>query len=113
MKRSEYKMRIREEALRKVKGPSGGITGSREFRERIEQTRHQMLHRAKWGGDPKVSQVKSELNYLLNNYLPVYDQRILMLIEEWRRTGDPSYSPEVRVRLRKAREEHRRKAQPL
>ena len=105
-KKSDYKLRIREEARRKVKGPTGGVTGPREYRERVEQQRAQLLRKASEGGDPKVARVKNELMYLLNNYLPQYDHRINMLVDEWRRSGDPDYDPSVKIKVRKARQQH-------
>jgi hypothetical protein len=64
------------------------------------------------GGDGKAQRVKNELNYLLNNYLPSYDMRIEQLIDEWRRSGDPSYDPGIRARLRRARQDHMSKSNP-
>ncbi|MBI3117284.1 MAG: hypothetical protein HYZ00_01270 [Candidatus Hydrogenedentes bacterium] len=112
-KKSDFKMKIRDEALRKVKGPAGGVTGSREYRDRVEKMRSQMLQKAAEGGDSKASRIKSELNYLLNNYLPKYDGRIEGLIDEWRRTGDPSYDPGIRLKLRRARQDHDKNATPI
>lgn len=111
-KKSDFKMRIREEAKRKVKGPTGGVSGSREYRERVEKMRGQILQKASEGGDPRSSRIKSELTYLLNNYLPAYDNRIQTLIDEWRRSGDPSYDPAIRIKLRRARQEHMKSENP-
>ena len=55
---------------------------------------------------------KNELTFLLNNYLPKYDSRIEALIDIWRRSGDPSYSPSIRTKLRQARRDHMRKSNP-
>jgi len=44
--------------------------------------------------------------YLINNFLPAYETRILQLIDEWRRTGDPSYDPGIRMKLRQAQRDY-------
>jgi len=112
MKKSERKLQMREEAKRKIKGATGGVTGSREYRERVEQGRRHLLQKASEGGDTRGQKAKGELNYLLNNYTPQYESRIEMLIDQWRRSGDPTYDPGIRLRLRKARQEHM-KSEPL
>lgn len=108
MKKSERKLQMREEARRKLKGASGAVTGSREYREKVERGRRHLLHKSSEGGDLKAQRAKAELTYLINNYLPTYDMRIETLIDEWRRSGDPSYDPGIRVQLRKARQKHMR-----
>lgn len=106
MKKSERKLQMREEAKRKIKGPSGGVTGSREYRARVEQGRKQLMQKGAEGSDTKTQQIKAELTYLINNYVPSYDMRIEHLIDQWRMSGDPHYDPGVRVELRKARQRH-------
>ena len=109
MKKSERKMMIREEAKRKIHGGNSGVTGSREYRERIERGRQQLLRKSSEGGDAKGKRIKGELLYLINNYVPSNDTRIVHLIDEWRRSGDPSYDPGIRLALRKARQEDMKK----
>lgn len=104
--KSERKLQLRDEAKRKIKGASGGVTGSRAYREKVEQGRRQLLMKSAEGGDSRAKQIKAELHYLVNNYVPRYDGRIEALIEEWRGSGDSSYDPEIRVALRKARQKH-------
>lgn len=106
LKKSERKLQMRDEAKRKIKGPSGGVTGSREYREKVEQGRRQLLMKAAEGGDNRAQQIRAEVTYLINNYVPSYDHRIEALIDAWRGTGDPSYDPEVKVAFRKARQKH-------
>lgn len=104
--KSEYKLRMREEAKRKVRGGKYDPVSSRTYRENVEQGLKTLRTVSSEGGDPKAMRVRNELNYLLNNYLPQYDMRIEQLIEEWRRSGDPSYDVSVRVRFRSARREY-------
>ena len=78
----------------------------------IEQGRRQLLLKCNEGGDSASKQYKSELMYLLNNYMPQYDMRIEALIDSWRTSHDPSYDPMIRVRLRQARIEFMRKSNP-
>ncbi|HPO12543.1 MAG TPA: hypothetical protein PLI09_03790 [Candidatus Hydrogenedentes bacterium] len=106
LKKSERKLQMREEARRKIKGSSGGVTGSREYREKVEQGRRQLLMKSAEGGDSHAQQFKAEIHYLINNYVPSYDARIEALIDKWRTSGDPAYDPEVRVALRRARQKH-------
>lgn len=106
LKKSERKLQIREEARRKVKGPGGGVLGTREYRERVEKGRRELLQKGAEGDDTAAQQAKSELIYLIRNYLPAYESRIETLIDQWRRSGDPSYDPGIRIELRKARQEH-------
>ncbi len=106
LKKSERKLQMRDEARRKIKGAAGGVTGSREYREKVEQGRRQLMVKAAEGGDSRAQQYKAEIHYLINNYVPSYDARIEALIDKWRSSGDPAYDPEVRVELRKARQKH-------
>ena len=110
---SQRKMQMREEARKKIKGPSGGVTGSREYRERVEQGRQQFLVKSSEGGDPRAKRLKGEIEYLLNNYSPAYDTRLEGLIDQWRRSGDPTYSPEIKIRLREARKLYMRDSKPI
>jgi hypothetical protein len=106
LKKSERKLQMREEARRKIKGPSGGVVGSREFRAKVEQGRQHLVKKAAESGDSKTQRVKAELHYLINNYTPGYDARIEALIDQWRISGDPSYDPGIRVTYRRARQKH-------
>ncbi len=104
--KAERKARMREEAKKKIYGAGGGVTGSRQYRERVEQGRKRLLQKSSEGGDKLAQRVKGELNYLINNYVPAHDARIATLIDQWRTSGDPEYSPEVKVRYLKARQRH-------
>ncbi len=107
--KSELKRKIRDEAKRKLKGPSGGVTGPREYRERVERGRQDLLGKSRaGGGSAKAARIEGELTYLLNNYVPANDARIEMLIDQWRTSGDQSYDPSIRIKYRQAVQKHMR-----
>lgn len=108
MKKSEFKMRIRDEAKRKVKGYSGGIKDYAAHGDRIEAGRRELLIKSAQGGDTNAQRIRAELTYLLNNYHPRYDMRIEHLIEKWRTAHDPSYDVGIHVRYRQVRKEYER-----
>jgi len=112
MKKSEKKLEMRQQAKRKV-NPGYNPGTNRNYRDSVEQGRKELLIVSSQGGDSKVKKARSELNYLLNNYLPTYDMRIEQLIDEWRTSGDPSYDPGVRVRLRQAKIRHAKGNNPI
>ena len=105
-KKSELKLEIREQAKRKVRPMVSNVGVDRMYREQVEAGRQELNRISAEGGDPKAKRIRNELTYLLNNYLPGYDIRIEQLIDAWRRTGDPSYDPSIRVKLRQARRDH-------
>ena len=109
-KRSEYKMAIRNQAKKKVQASKYDLNSSSGYRDQVEQGLNTLRRASAEGGDGTAKRVKSELTYLLNNYLPRYDMRIEQLIDEWRRSGDPSYNPGIRSKLRQARREHMSKS---
>ncbi len=114
MSKSEYKRAIREQAKRKIGGATKYDTVSQaDHRDKVEQGLDKLRKISSEGGDPKAKRIKNELTYLLNNYLPQYDTRIEQLIDEWRRSGDPSYEPGVRTKLRQARREHMSKSHSI
>jgi hypothetical protein len=110
--RAERKLAMREEAKRQVGGSKYARSNQKNYGEDVEKGRKELLVKSAEGGDSKAKKVKGELSYLLNNYLPTYDTRIEMLIEEWRRSSDPSYDPGIRIRYRRAKQEHMRDANP-
>lgn len=110
MTKSERKMAMREEAKRKIKGGGVAPGANRAYGDAVEQGRRQLMIKSSQGGDSNISKIKSELTFLLNNYLPRYDMQIEALIDRWRRSGDPSYTPEIKSRLRRARKEHMNKS---
>ncbi len=108
-KKSELKFQIRQEAREKVR-PNMMNTGvDRKYREQVESGRQLLNRKAAEGGDSRAKQARQELMYLINNYVPAYDNRIEQLIDIWRRSGDPNYDPGIRAQLRRARLEHGRK----
>ena len=110
--RSEYKQNLRQQATRKVGTPKYDLTSQNKYRSDVDKGLSELRRVSAEGGDAKAQRVKNELNYLLNNYLPSYDMRIEQLIDEWRRSGDPSYDPAIRARLRRARQEHMSRSNP-
>ncbi len=81
--------------------------GGAAMRSRVNDinTGHKHLQeRAKAGAGAATSKrIKDEIEYLLKNYTPSNEAKIETLIDKWRRSGDPSYDPGVKVRLRNAR----------
>jgi hypothetical protein len=113
MSKSERKLQMRQEAKRKVRPSAPSPKGQREYNTEVEAGRRQLMVKSSEGGDTKAKKVKQELMYLLNNYTPKYDARIEMLIGQWRTSGDPSYDPAIRVKLRQARQQYMRRGQAL
>ncbi len=113
-KKSDYKLKMREEARKKLRGPSGGVTGSAEYRARIERGRKQLLENAAPGaGQARQARIQGELNYLINNYAPSNDFRIEQMIDEWRCSGDPDYDPGIKIKFRNARQRHMKNDNPI
>ncbi len=74
------------------------------FRERVEKGRKKVVEKAEAGaGENTFRRIRQELNHLLNNYTPSNDYKIETLIDKWRRSGDPSYDPAIKLRYRNAR----------
>lgn len=68
-------------------------------KERIEKGRKQMLEKERAGaGANTFKRMRAEIEYLIANYVPANDARIETLIDQWRTSGDPQYSPEVRIK---------------
>ncbi len=110
LKKSDLKLTMREQAKRTVRPDAINVGANRGFRDKVEQGRQQFLQASNEGGDAMAKKYRGELTYLLNNYLPSYDMRIEQLIDSWRRTGDPSYDPAIRVKLREARRNYNSKS---
>ena len=106
--KSEWKMAVREEAKRTVKGPRSDVHTSGNYSRQIEAGLQELRTKMSESGDGKAKRIKSELTYLLNNYAPQYDMRIEHLIDEWRRSGDPEYDPGIRIKHRTASRKHMR-----
>ncbi|HOD50562.1 MAG TPA: hypothetical protein PLM14_16065 [Candidatus Hydrogenedentes bacterium] len=107
-KKSEWKMAIREEAKRKVRGPHCDVSTRGDYSRQVEAGLRELRTKMSEAGDGKAKRIKSELTYLLNNYAPRYDARIEQLIDDWRRSGDPEYDPGIRIKHRKASQIHMR-----
>jgi len=105
-KKSEWKMAIREEAKRAVKGPRSDVYTRGQYSNQVEAGLNDLRTKMSEAGDSKAKRIKSELTYLLNNYAPQYDTRIEQLIDEWRRSSDPDYDPAIRIKHRKASQAH-------
>lgn len=113
MKKSEFKQQIRNQSKRPSGATRFNASTQKAASDAIEQGRRQLLRSCDEGGDNNAKQIKSELMYLLNNYMPHYDMRIEHLIDAWRTSHDPAYDPGIRVRLRQARIEFMRKSNPF
>ena len=105
--KAEFKAAIRDEAKRKVGGSLKMDVESRVgYRNTVERGLKELRQISSEGGDPKGKRIRGELTYLLNNYLPQYDDRILQLIDDWRRCGDPAYDPSIRLKLIQTRRDY-------
>jgi hypothetical protein len=93
-----------------VRPEAVNVGANRGYRDKVESGRQEFLQVSNEGGDPKAKKFKGELTYLLNNYLPAYDMRIEHLIDSWRRSGDPTYDPGIRTKLREARRNYNSKS---
>ncbi len=83
-----------------------GLGGSRRVsdEQQVELGRKHLVERSKPGGLTHAhKRIKDEIEYLLKNYRPANEAKIETLIDKWRRSGDPSYDPSVKLRLRNAR----------
>ena len=112
-KKSDRKLEIRAEAKRKFGGHDRSIRALAQRRDDIEKGLSVLRRTTSEGGDSRAKKVKNELTYLINNYVPEYDARIQQLMDLWRRSGDPSYDPNIRLKLRRARQEHMTNSNPL
>jgi hypothetical protein len=112
-KRSEYKLEIREQARRKVRGSKFTAKTQKQYGDKVESGLGALRTTMAEDGDGKAKRAKNELLYLINNYNPRYDARILQLIDEWRRSGDPSYDPGIRLKYRRARQDQMKDSDAL
>ena len=72
--------------------------------ELIEKGRKELLEKHRAGpGANTFKRIRAELDYMIANYTPAIDAKIETLIERWRTSGDPDYSPEIRIKFLKAR----------
>ncbi|MBI5093159.1 MAG: hypothetical protein HZB26_12055 [Candidatus Hydrogenedentes bacterium] len=101
--RSEHKLEIREQAKQKVRGEAYDISSRAKYQSDVQHGYNQLKQLGKEAGDSKAKQVRAELTYLLNNYIPQNDTRIEQLIDMWRRSGDPLYDPGIRAKLMRCR----------
>jgi hypothetical protein len=113
MKKSDFKQQIRSQAKRVVGGSNATASGHKNYCDAVERGRKQLLVASNEGGDSPGKKFRSEIMYLLNNYLPQYDTRIEALIDAWRTSHDPSYDPGIRVQLRQARLNYMKKSNPF
>lgn len=75
-----------------------------DFREEVEKGRKRVVEKAAAGaGANTQKRIRDELNYLIDHYTPDNDNKIETLIDKWRRSGDPSYDPMIRIKYRNAR----------
>jgi hypothetical protein len=90
----------------------GSLRVSRE--QQIEMGRKHVVERARPGAASRAhKRIKDEIEYLLRNYTDANEAKIEALIDKWRRSGDPSYDPSIKVRLRSARRKKSRSDNPF
>lgn len=95
---------LRAHALEQMRNWRQGGTAQRARISDINMGHKHLQERAKPGaGAATGKRIKDEIEYLLKNYTPSNEAKIETLIDKWRRSGDPSYDPSVKVRLRNAR----------
>jgi len=111
--RGEHKMEIREQAKQKVKGGRYDVASALKYQSDVQKGHDQLMRLSKEGGDSKAKQIRAELTYLLNNYLPQHDTRIEQLIDLWRRSGDPQYDPAIRAKLMRCRRDDMKQGSAL
>ena len=77
---------------------------SDRFQEEVEKGRKRIVEKAAAGaGANTQKRIRDELNYLIDHYTPSNDNKIEVLIDKWRRSGDPAYDPMIKIRYRNAR----------
>lgn len=76
----------------------------RKRAQEVEQGRRDLNERGKAGaGENTHKRIRDEISYLLKNYRPENEAKIEALIDKWRTSGDPSYDPQIKLKLRAAR----------
>ena len=96
--------KLREEALESGNDPYRGVRAREERLEKIEKGRKEVIAKQRAGtGDNTHKRIKAEIDYLIKSYTPTNDHKIDALIDKWRRSGDPSYDPMIKVRFRNAK----------
>ena len=72
--------------------------------EKVEKGRKRLVEKAAAGtGKDTYRRIRDELNYLLDHYTRSNDTKIEILLDKWRRSGDPSYDPAIKIRYRNVR----------
>lgn len=100
----EQRDAVRVLALEQMRNWRQGGAAQRSRVKDIDTGHKRLQDTAKAGaGAATAKRIKDEIEYLLKNYTPSNEAKIETLIDKWRRSGDPSYDPGVRVRLRNAR----------
>jgi hypothetical protein len=95
---------LRTVALENMRNWRQGGTAQRSRVRDINHGHKHLQERAKPGaGAATGKRIRDEIEYLLKNYTPSNEAKIETLIDKWRRSGDPSYDPSVKTRLRTAR----------
>ena len=74
------------------------------YSEEVEKGRKRVVEKAAAGaGANTQKRIRDELNYLIDHYTPANDSKIETLIDKWRRSGDPTYDPMIKIQYRNAR----------
>lgn len=96
--------KLREEALQSGNDPYAAARAREERIEKIEKGRKSVVEKQRAGvGANSHKRIKAEIDYLIKNYSPTNDHKIDTLIDKWRRSGDPSYDPMIKVHFRNAK----------
>lgn len=104
--KKRHVMNWKDKELREKVGDTPETMGERREKrlEKIEKGRKQLREKQRAGvRDVAFGRIKQELDYLLKNYDPKNDAKIDTLIDKWRTSGDPSYDPAIRLKVRNVR----------
>lgn len=103
---SKRRRKLRAEVLDEFRKWRGEGAQQRVALKQIDAGRKRIREKAKAGAGPAAHRrIKDQIEHLLNNYASANDNKIEALIDQWRRSGDPSYDPAIRLKLRKVRKQ--------
>ena len=106
---------IKAREMERLKGKTNkALEAKKEEEHKFERDRKIIQERGRAGaGEQTFNRIKSELNYLIANYKPSLEPQLEILIDKWRRSGDPAYDPGIRVKIREARKRKAASDHPL
>lgn len=95
-------------------GRGSSVFNQAKYDEKVARGFKRVQEKHKMGyGENAFGRIKSELNYLINNYTSANDAKIEQLIDKWRRSGDPAYDPSINIRYRSVRKKKMNSDQAL